>query len=931
MWHKDCFCCTKCDKGLEHSDQMLVQTSDGRPVCSSCAHTCTACRMRIKDYALMSGYDSYHRECFRCHDCRKQIIDSNFKRDNRTIFCNDCKQVRHPSRSSDESADYHNFEVDVTIKPTETKSSVESNKSLSIEIMSPQKPPLSPFGGSRDRLVSETPTNMSQAEGGNVPNDGQDSNLASNSADSLLPSAKNRSFSSFTSFESPMKYDDSFFPISPSISPLQKVNKQQQIESPTATFPLSKNTWKNRFHTFHKQSFTPVNDSSSSDSLKPTINEEALDDFAGSASPYKTMSLTDRAEPIVMNGHMRSLHNATSPFRPFSPSYRSSDTHSPRTRSPNVQTHKKTSSQPSDLSSFAQLLSPPQVLSPKPNGGGHKSFRHSHSLSETSQQTLVPSLGSNGEYHLPTNDHSSTPAQSERDSDVEELREQLENLTALTKKLSERLSSSTFDNSKFIRTEDKDTVRSAKLEICEKFFSFADVTDDPTLKDPKHQDLVAAANAYMAMLRESYGTEINNLLERRNELLDDYNNVQKILNESLEASVHLNTKNLELADLNNNLVKQIQHRVPPENQSNLEHTITTSSKNTTSSINPLTAVSSNSGQSSGRPGPLSPNLNVTTRIDIKGKKGSMHLQPRDVNRKVPFKSMHTKSKSADPVVGNEDRTQCDHVFHVNAIFKPSRCYICSESVWGSELRCFHCSISCHSRCLKRLFAESEHEKTMSETVSENSKWMPEMPTRMPPPGPSPTMFGRSLENQLKIEGSVLPQVIAMCVSCVDAHGLEVEGIYRISGSASQVRVLVDEFENGSIRMEHLTSDLFACTSVLKTYLHRLPEPVIPGTQYEELLEAEKIEKEEEKIERVVEVMKTLHPAHLSVFRFLIAHLGRVCKHAEKNLMNSKNVSTVFAPTLMRDKVNRFDLQHATKKSTALQFMLDNVDKILHNL
>ena len=57
-------------------------------------------------------------------------------------------------------------------------------------------------------------------------------------------------------------------------------------------------------------------------------------------------------------------------------------------------------------------------------------------------------------------------------------------------------------------------------------------------------------------------------------------------------------------------------------------------------------------------------------------------------------------------------------------------------------------------------------------------------------------FGVSLDNLLKRDGSAIPLVIYQCIQAIDLFGLEVEGIYRLSGSSTHVGRLKAIFDNG---------------------------------------------------------------------------------------------------------------------------------------
>ena len=59
------------------------------------------------------------------------------------------------------------------------------------------------------------------------------------------------------------------------------------------------------------------------------------------------------------------------------------------------------------------------------------------------------------------------------------------------------------------------------------------------------------------------------------------------------------------------------------------------------------------------------------------------------------------------------------------------------------------------------------------------------------------VFGISLEDLFTRDGSAVPMVVYQCLQAVDLFGLEVEGIYRLSGTASHLTKLRSIFDNGT--------------------------------------------------------------------------------------------------------------------------------------
>ena len=73
-------------------------------------------------------------------------------------------------------------------------------------------------------------------------------------------------------------------------------------------------------------------------------------------------------------------------------------------------------------------------------------------------------------------------------------------------------------------------------------------------------------------------------------------------------------------------------------------------------------------------------------------------------------------------------------------------------------------------------------------------------TDMPHPGLPPLrpVFGVSLDELFRRDSSAVPMIVYQCVQAVDLFGLDVEGIYRTSGSAPHIMEMKALFDNGKL-------------------------------------------------------------------------------------------------------------------------------------
>ncbi|KAK0539278.1 hypothetical protein OC834_000130 [Tilletia horrida] len=148
-----------------------------------------------------------------------------------------------------------------------------------------------------------------------------------------------------------------------------------------------------------------------------------------------------------------------------------------------------------------------------------------------------------------------------------------------------------------------------------------------------------------------------------------------------------------------------------------------------------------------------------------------------------------------------------------------------------------------------------------------------------------------------------PTIVMKCISYIEAHGLEQQGIYRISARHSAIQALlaaVEKDEEG-LDLEALKPDLPAVAGLLKLYLRELPEPVM-SMPWEE-----RIKYTHERDEHIRSGFSTLKgrirrlPAINNVtLKAIIFHLANVAAHADKNSMNESNLAVIFGPVLLSE-------------------------------
>ncbi|RMZ79966.1 hypothetical protein DV738_g3085, partial [Chaetothyriales sp. CBS 135597] len=198
--------------------------------------------------------------------------------------------------------------------------------------------------------------------------------------------------------------------------------------------------------------------------------------------------------------------------------------------------------------------------------------------------------------------------------------------------------------------------------------------------------------------------------------------------------------------------------------------------------------------------------------------------------------------------------------------------------------------------------------------------------------PSTHLFGVDLEQRAEYEKTSVPEIVRRCVEEVEARGMDVEGIYRKSGGNSQVQQVRDSFERDvySADISDPDLDIHAVTSGLKQYFRKLPTPLITYEIYDKLLETTSISDPDARIEAMRDAVRQLPPVHYATLEFLMNHLARVVLQEKDNLMTSMNVAVVFAPTIMRPESITRELGDTKAKNDCCMWIVDHVSSVFTN-
>uniref|UniRef100_A0A6I8NYN7 SLIT-ROBO Rho GTPase-activating protein 2 n=1 Tax=Ornithorhynchus anatinus TaxID=9258 RepID=A0A6I8NYN7_ORNAN len=146
----------------------------------------------------------------------------------------------------------------------------------------------------------------------------------------------------------------------------------------------------------------------------------------------------------------------------------------------------------------------------------------------------------------------------------------------------------------------------------------------------------------------------------------------------------------------------------------------------------------------------------------------------------------------------------------------------------------------------------------------------------------------------------IPLVVESCIRFISRHGLQHEGIFRVSGSQVEVNDIKNAFERGEdpLAGDQNDHDMDSIAGVLKLYFRGLEHPLFPKDIFHDLIACVTMDNLQERALHIRKVLLVLPKTTLIVMRYLFAFLNHLSQFSEENMMDPYNLAICFGPTLM---------------------------------
>ncbi|XP_076617384.1 rho GTPase-activating protein 12-like isoform X4 [Chaetodon auriga] len=163
------------------------------------------------------------------------------------------------------------------------------------------------------------------------------------------------------------------------------------------------------------------------------------------------------------------------------------------------------------------------------------------------------------------------------------------------------------------------------------------------------------------------------------------------------------------------------------------------------------------------------------------------------------------------------------------------------------------------------------------------------------------VFGCSLTSLCQRENTSVPNFVKMCIEHVENTGLNIDGLYRVSGNLAviqKLRFAVNHDEKVDLN-DSKWEDIHVTTGALKMFFRELPEPLFTYGSFNDFVNAIKCSDYKQRVNSIKDLIKKLPKPNHDTMQGLFKHLRRVIEHGEANRMTTQSVAIVFGPTLLR--------------------------------
>lgn len=200
----------------------------------------------------------------------------------------------------------------------------------------------------------------------------------------------------------------------------------------------------------------------------------------------------------------------------------------------------------------------------------------------------------------------------------------------------------------------------------------------------------------------------------------------------------------------------------------------------------------------------------------------------------------------------------------------------------------------------------------------------------------PRLINKDMKVQLKIFGTELeeivkrkeergpcPKVYQDLIDYLLKKAIDVQGIFRISGTENDVKKIQEIYDDGKTFDLEKYEDVNVIASLFKLFLRKQPTPLLTFELYKEFLIIPSM-KEDEKLKKISELIISIPPVKKYCLGLLLELLYKISLNSKNNMMTPNNLAICFGPNILRGKdLNPMDIVKDNNKIiTSVELLID---------
>lgn len=168
-------------------------------------------------------------------------------------------------------------------------------------------------------------------------------------------------------------------------------------------------------------------------------------------------------------------------------------------------------------------------------------------------------------------------------------------------------------------------------------------------------------------------------------------------------------------------------------------------------------------------------------------------------------------------------------------------------------------------------------------------------------GSGNTFFGVPLKDVYADSNRIInnvPKPVYYCGQHIESL-LTLEGIFRVSGTFSEMNRLTETFEKGETPDLTAVDNKHSISGLLEKYFRELPQPVTTWALYDEFMVAASPDfSEQQQKEYLKKTVEKLPKENQLLLRFFLGLMRKISRVSEVNKMGEKNLGVVFGSIIL---------------------------------